>query len=301
MMKKTLLGLTLASVLVSAGCSQIDGSAVAKFEGGQITKSNLYDFMSDNYGEQATQTLVTDKIIALEAEKQKIKVDKKEIDKVMSKYEEQYGGKKAFQQYLDYYNLTIEKVRENEEKTLLLNKILEKRIKISDSDIKTYFEENKETLNEPEKVRASHILVDSEKEANDILAKIKNGEDFAKLAKELSKDPGSASNGGDLDFFARGAMVEPFENEAFSLKIGEMSAKPVKTKNGYHIIKVTDKKEAKEANLKDSKNKIKETLFEQKKESEYNAWVEEKFKEYKVDIKFGDKKEKDEQKETESK
>ena len=90
------------------------------------------------------------------------------------------------------------------------------------------------------RIKASHILVKSEDEAKRLCEKIKNGEDFGKLAKAHSKCP-SGKSGGDLGFFGKGQMVREFENAAFALSIGEVSA-PVKTQFGWHIIKLTDKK-----------------------------------------------------------
>jgi peptidyl-prolyl cis-trans isomerase D len=88
-----------------------------------------------------------------------------------------------------------------------------------------------------EQVWARHILVATEEEANGVIARINSGEDFGKLASELSTDTGSRESGGDLGWFAKGAMVAPFEETAFSLAIGEISA-PVKSDFGFHIIQV---------------------------------------------------------------
>lgn len=90
-------------------------------------------------------------------------------------------------------------------------------------------------------VRARHILVESEGDAQALLERLKKGEDFAALAKAESIDPGSATKGGDLGFFKRGAMVKEFDTVAFSLKPGDTS-EPVKTQFGYHIIQVTEQK-----------------------------------------------------------
>ena len=86
------------------------------------------------------------------------------------------------------------------------------------------------------KIKCSHILVQKQSEAITILDRIKNGEKFGKLAKELSIDSGSAKRDGSLGYFGRGKMVKEFENAAFSLDIGKIS-EPIKTQNGYHIIK----------------------------------------------------------------
>ena len=88
----------------------------------------------------------------------------------------------------------------------------------------------------PAKIKCSHILVAKQSEALAILERIRGGEKFAKLARELSTDAGSAKKDGSLGYFARGAMVKPFEQEAFRLQVGQVS-EPVRTEFGYHIIK----------------------------------------------------------------
>jgi foldase protein PrsA len=86
------------------------------------------------------------------------------------------------------------------------------------------------------KIKCSHILVQKQSEALTVLERIKNGEKFGKLAKELSIDSGSAKRDGNLGYFGRGKMVKEFENAAFNLQAGQIS-EPVKTQYGYHIIK----------------------------------------------------------------
>lgn len=88
-----------------------------------------------------------------------------------------------------------------------------------------------------DKIKCSHILVNKQSEALQVLERLKKGESFAELARELSTDRGSGKRGGDLGFFGRGQMVKPFEEAAFKLKKGELTKEPVKTQFGYHIIK----------------------------------------------------------------
>ena len=88
----------------------------------------------------------------------------------------------------------------------------------------------------PVKIKCSHILVETQSESLEILEKIKLGEKFGKLAKELSIDKGSGKKDGNLGYFTKGMMVKPFEDAAFKLQIGEIS-EPIKTEFGYHIIK----------------------------------------------------------------
>jgi peptidyl-prolyl cis-trans isomerase D len=125
------------------------------------------------------------------------------------------------------------------------------RTQVSPQDIERAYEDNQQQYSTPEQARASHILLKTEgkddaavkKQAEDLLAKVKGGADFAQLATKYSEDDASKVKGGDLDFFGKGSMVPEFDKVAFSMKPGEISDL-VKTQYGYHIIKVTDKKEA---------------------------------------------------------
>lgn len=161
----------------------------------------------------------------------------------------------------DYKKLFMEQ----NEMLLLINELQDSivnSVEVSDAEIEKYYNENKDRFTVEEQVEASHILVEDEETAKEILNKLNNGSDFAELAKEYSLD-GSASRGGNLGFFPRGRMVKPFEEAAFALQVGEIS-EPVKTDFGYHIIKVTDRQEAKTLSLEESKEDIRSTLLYQK-------------------------------------
>ncbi|HLC19072.1 MAG TPA: SurA N-terminal domain-containing protein [Thermodesulfobacteriota bacterium] len=145
-----------------------------------------------------------------------------------------------------------------------------KRAKVKDTEIKGYYEANPGQFMKPAEVKASHILMrpegegegpkeDARKRAEGLIERIKGGEDFAKLAREFSKDPGSASRGGDLGWFQAGVMVKSFEDAAFSLKKGEVSA-PVETPFGWHVIKVEDRKEPEARPLLDVRDFIEKRL-----------------------------------------
>jgi peptidyl-prolyl cis-trans isomerase D len=126
---------------------------------------------------------------------------------------------------------------------------------VTDAEVDKYYEEHARDFETPHQMRAAHILIrvpegaaaeaegKAKAAAAEALRRARAGEDFAKLARELSQDPGSAANGGDLGFVAKGEMVPPFEEALFKLKKGEISAEPVKTPFGFHVIKVTDVRE----------------------------------------------------------
>ena len=111
---------------------------------------------------------------------------------------------------------------------------------VTEADAKKVFDEKVAGMKPEQEIHARHILVASEDEAKEIAERLKKGEDFAALAKEKSMDSGA--EGGDLGFFARGQMLKPFEDAAFALDVGEISA-PVQTQFGWHIIKVEEKRD----------------------------------------------------------
>jgi peptidyl-prolyl cis-trans isomerase C len=116
------------------------------------------------------------------------------------------------------------------------------RSAISDVDAKKFYDSQVSGLKPEEEVRARHILVDSKDKARELYEKLAHGTDFARLAKEYSKDPGSKDQGGELGFFKRGQMVPPFEEAAFKLKKGEIS-EPFESQFGWHIVRVDDRRQ----------------------------------------------------------
>jgi peptidyl-prolyl cis-trans isomerase C len=113
---------------------------------------------------------------------------------------------------------------------------------VSDADAKKFYDQQVGSAKAQEEVRARHILVDNEDLAKQLQERIGKGEDFVALAKEHSKDPGSKDDGGDLGYFSKGQMVPVFEETAFALKPGQVSA-PVKSQFGWHIVKVEDRRQ----------------------------------------------------------
>jgi peptidyl-prolyl cis-trans isomerase C len=136
---------------------------------------------------------------------------------------------------------------------------------VTDAEAKAMYDKQIAAIKPVEEVKASHILVEKKEEADDIEAKLKAGGDFAAIAKEKSKDTGSGANGGDLGYFAKGQMVKPFEDTAFGMKPGEVSA-PVQSQFGWHIIKLIDKRNRPAPEFDKVKDRILAGLLQQKAE-----------------------------------
>ena len=148
---------------------------------------------------------------------------------------------------------------------------------VADADVKAYYEQNKGRYGVEEQRRASHILITPDggdksaarKKAEGVLAALKAApNDFAKLAREQSKDPGSAAQGGDLGFFGKGMMVKPFEDAAFTLKVGETS-EIIESDFGFHIIRVTEIKPAQAKPLDEVRPEIEKELRTQQAQKRF--------------------------------
>ena len=162
-----------------------------------------------------------------------------------------------------------------------------KKVVVSDDEAKKYYDENGDAFTNPEEAKVSHILVEDEKVAKeliDTLSKAKNlKEEFKKLATEKSIDPSAKENGGDLDFVRKGIFVKEFEDVAFALKDGELSKEPVKTQFGYHVIYKEASKKAEKIAFDGLKERIKEALKGQKFKESFEKKADDLFKATKIE------------------
>ena len=152
----------------------------------------------------------------------------------------------------------------------------------SEAEAKAFYEQNKAEFVTPESIHLSHILVESEKEAKDVLAKLKKGEKFGDLASQVSICP-SKDVKGDLDWMPRGSLAPEIEEIAFTMKNDQITG-PVKTKFGYHVILMHDKRPARENSYDQVKELIVEQIKFQKQQEQYERIAEALRKKYNVQI-----------------
>jgi peptidyl-prolyl cis-trans isomerase C len=151
--------------------------------------------------------------------------------------------------------------------------------KLTDAALKKRYDEMVKAMPPTEEVRASHILLADEKDAKAVIKQLDGGADFAKLAKEKSKDPASGANGGDLGYFTNGEMVPEFWTAATKLKKGEYTKTPVKSQFGWHVIKLDDKRMKPSPKFEEIKDQVKDDVTQ----SLVTAWLGEMHKGAKIE------------------
>lgn len=224
---------------------------------------DLPDETLDYYAKGLAEQLAYLDIFVREGEKLKLSPSDKELDEQFKEIKEHISLTDGLQEILDEHNFTDEYIKERLYKSLTAlayEKHLMDNFSISNADLYEFYEKNKDDLYTSETFDAAHILLKTysedenggitefseeeksatKKKAEEILAKIKNGEDFNKLAKELSEDEGTKDSGGELGVLYKGETVSEFESAALSLEDGEVSDL-VETEFGYHIIKLNKK------------------------------------------------------------
>ena len=251
-MKKKFVGaLALASTFALAACSNGSSENVATTKYGNVTKDEFVTAMKDSVGEQTLQRLVLTKV--LEGSIEDAKSLKTAADEEVAKLVAQYGGEPKLLAALQQSGITsVDAYRQ----TLYLNKLMTEAVKkaanFSEEDIKAYYD-----AWEP-KITVQHILIAAKSDATDeekaaakakaeeLIKQLKDGADFAELAKANSADTGTAAKGGQIGPFKRSDMVTEFSTAAYDLKnVGDITETPVQTQFGYHIIKLVSKEEKK--------------------------------------------------------
>lgn len=252
-MKKLAIAATLtASVFTLAACSSNDGDSevIAETNAGDVTKEEFYQEMKNNIGEDVLREMVTAEVL-----KDRYDVSDEQIDQEVQNTKDQLGGQ--FDMFLQQQGFQDEEAYRNViELSLLQLEAAAEDMDITEEDMQQRYDRMQT------EIKAKHILVDDEETANEVKDKLDNGEDFADLAEEYSNDTASAENGGELDYFSTGDMVPEFEDAAYNMEVDEVSD-PVESEHGFHIIKVTDKRETEEdiGSFEDNKDMIRRNII----------------------------------------
>jgi parvulin-like peptidyl-prolyl isomerase len=221
------------------------------------------------------ESLVERQVILNEAARRKIVVTPAQVDAKIAELKAQTGGDKAFQDALAQEAMTVDDLRHEIQTGLTMQALAEaltSGLKVSEAEVKAYYDSHSEEFDRPEEVHVRHILVKDKAKAEKLLAQLKGGADFAAVAKEHSEDPGSKEDGGDLGFFGRGRMVQPFEEAAFKLKPGELSGL-VETQFGFHILQGLEHRAARRVSLEEARGELETKLKQDARAKAVGEWL----------------------------
>ena len=233
---------------------------------------------------QILQFLVQRSQFEQKAEDLDVQVSDKQVDTRLKQVKQQYfqGNQKRYEQQLKQQGLSEDQLRRDLRAQLLSEEIFKKvtsDVKVTDEEVRKYYNENQKQYRTPESRDVRHILVKRKALANRLYRQLQNGADFARLARRHSEDPGSKPQGGKLTI-ARGQTVALFDQTAFMLGKGRIS-RPVKTQFGYHIIQpISNVKPAKVTPLAQVKESIRQQLLQTKRNEAMSDWVEETKKDF---------------------
>jgi len=241
-----LVAILALSVFVSplAALAQSE-EIVAKVNGVAITRQQFIDLLEAEFGHFVLQELIQRELVRQKAEQLQVTVDEAEFAETYEMVVAQVGGSAALQLMLMQNGLTEEMFKDQIRFSMLASALTQAEVQASEEDLRKFFEENRAYYDQPLAVEVSHILVETEEQARDLLAQLEQGADLAALAQEHSLDPGTAPYGGYLGMITEGLTVPEFETVAFSLTEGAYGL--AESVYGWHVITVHSKQEAKAA------------------------------------------------------
>ena len=252
-------------------------------QGGKIPQEQLAMLR-----QQALNSIIDRELLYQETVKQKITADPEVIAQRHAQIKERFGEGEKYETAIKEMGLTDANIEEMISRSLVIEELVNTKVTsavtVTAEEQKAFYDENPKFFEQPAQVQARHILIKLDEKADDqakedaltaikeVQEKVAAGEDFAELAKTYSQGP-SNTKGGDLGFFGKGQMVKPFEEAAFALQPGEVSD-IVHTRFGYHIIKVTDRRDAATQPYEEASEKIGQYLKQQKSKEAFDTYLE---------------------------
>jgi parvulin-like peptidyl-prolyl isomerase len=229
-----------------------------------------------NYYGKALDELINRELQYQDAKAKDIKIEKEKIDAQLEKFKKRFKSEKEYQAALKQEKSTEEQVRARIEKELLAQAAYTRNVtepaKMSEPALKEYYEKNAAKLKQPESAKLRIISTTDEKKAQDILAKIKQGDDFGELAYGLSEDSYRVKSG-DVGYIHKGRMLPEIDAVAFKLKAGEVSD-IIKAENNWFIIKVEDKKPEQQMTFEETKAKLQKELEAERANELKKKWID---------------------------
>lgn len=282
---KTEIAVVNGSVITQA---EFDGEMTRVRERFLRTGRPLSDSQLSQVKKDVLENLISIELLYQETQKRGIQVDEATVNEQLSTLKKRFPSEAEFESAMRKMNLSEPAIKSQFKREMAIQQLIDEQFTqkaaVSEDEIKTFYESRLDSFKQPEQVRARHILMKVDPQADEsqraearkklemIQQKLQKGEDFEALAKEYSEGPSSAK-GGDLGYFGRGQMAKPFEEAAFALRSGEVSD-IVETKFGYHLIEVIDRKPETTVALEDVRGRIEQYLKQQKVQENVRMYVE---------------------------
>lgn len=251
---------------------------------GQLDDAGSIDqYTLNQLRESALQAIINERLIAQQADKQQVSVSEEEIQQQIDALLEAYHAS-DIQTVLNEQGQSYQEWEQSQRDKLLLEKLVDlnmsSMISVSEEETRQAYEQNKEKYDHPAQVRAAQILTYDESQAQRALQELRNGVDFAQVARKFSESQ-DAETGGDLGFFGEGVMPPEFDEVIFPLKLGEISP-VVKTQYGYQIFTLIERRDASRVSFEEAKTLIEERLKQQKRMFAIDLWMLDLQKEAKI-------------------
>ncbi len=300
---------------IEGGKVSTDGEVAAVVNGEKISMSRL-EQQVQNYQQQmmqqgqqvqgmdrgelrrqALESIINTEVLYQVAVEEGYNAPEDKVNSEIDSIKERFGGEQELQTMLKQQGMSEEELRNNIARYYTIQNYIDDRfapeVSVKDEEAKAFYDENTASFKQEEQVRASHILIEAKEDASEqkkqeaeetlveVQQKLDEGAEFSEMARQYSEGP-SSEKGGDLGFITRGQMVKSFEEKAFAMEKGAVSD-IVETRFGYHLIKVTDKKEEKTVPYEDVKERIVQYLEEQKMSQNIDAFLKEKKQEMDIE------------------
>ncbi|UPT74738.1 MAG: peptidyl-prolyl cis-trans isomerase [Elusimicrobiota bacterium] len=237
---------------------------MVRVNGTPIRQSEVLDRLWKRYGSQTLEEMIDELLLRQAAAARKLTAPDAEVDRRFARLQAQFGSRELLVSQLEQAGTTVAKVKEDLAEEIVRERLVAdaKGVKVSDDDLKKAFDSNKDKLGKPEAAHLRHILVKDEKEAADIVAKVKGGADFSTLAREKSIAASGKAAGGDYGFVSRGMLPPEIDAVAFAMKAGEVKIVP--GPRGQHVLQVVEKRAAAPAVFAEVKDDLREMLLGEK-------------------------------------
>jgi peptidyl-prolyl cis-trans isomerase C len=227
------------------------------------------------YG-KALEEIITKELQYQDALAREMKPDKAKVEAQIERFKKRFKTKEAYKAALDKEGLTEDQLRAGIEKEMLIQSAIAKTVnepaQMREAELKEYYEKNVSKFKQPEAMRLRLISTKDEKKIRDILAKLKDGDDFGELAYNMSEDDYRVKSG-DIGYVHKGRMLPEIEDAASKLKVGELS-EPIKTDNRWYLVKVEDRKPEHQMSFEEVKGKLKKELEAERAAELKKKWIE---------------------------